>query len=108
VWKSKPRIPQWDVKSKGSTSSKSFITTRQVQGQPEQQETLLQKQNSNCLLLLSATARRGEKVESKNNSTFWKKTKVTRLLFSFFGGWGGWGVETGFLCVALAVLELTL
>jgi hypothetical protein len=28
------------------------------------------------------------------------------IFLSFFGGWGG--VETGFLCVALAVLELTL
>jgi hypothetical protein len=28
--------------------------------------------------------------------------------FLFFWGGGGWGFETGFLCVALAVLELTL
>jgi hypothetical protein len=34
-------------------------------------------------------------------------TKSAMTLFFFFGGGGG-GFETGFLCVALAVLELTL
>jgi hypothetical protein len=35
---------------------------------------------------------------------FWTECKI---LFFFFFFWGE-GVETGFLCVALAVLELTL
>jgi hypothetical protein len=47
-------------------------------------------------------------IETKKTIQRVSKTKIG----SFLGGWGwGWGLdffETGFLCVALAVLELTL